>query len=194
MIALSLSYTAPLICHPDTRSQAVDGITVRVRWMPDGALALTYIVTADCPRLWIPQQQAAARVDGLWRHTCFETFVAVPDSLAYQEWNFSPSGEWATYHFRTYRERVSAEEDVAPHIYVHQTEQGLELDARIRLPQQLTTQELRLALSAVIEDNTGLLSYWALRHPAGKPDFHHLEARTLQIAPLPGVATRGERQ
>jgi hypothetical protein len=36
----------------------------------------------------------------------------------------------------------------------------------------------RLALSAVIEETSGALSYWALRHAAGKPDFHHADAFT----------------
>ena len=31
----------------------------------------------------------------------------------------------------------------------------------------------RIGLSAVIETTDGALSYWALAHPAEKPDFHH---------------------
>ncbi len=45
---------------------------------------------------------------------------------------------------------------------------------------------LRLALSAVIEETDGRLSYWALAHPAAKPDFHHAEAFVLS---LPGHDT-----
>jgi len=40
---------------------------------------------------------------------------------------------------------------------------------------------LRLALAAVVEDERGMLSYWALRHPAGKPDFHHPDAFALEL-------------
>jgi hypothetical protein len=40
---------------------------------------------------------------------------------------------------------------------------------------------LRLGLSAVIESCNGSLSYWALRHPAGKPDFHHADAFALGL-------------
>jgi hypothetical protein len=40
---------------------------------------------------------------------------------------------------------------------------------------------LTLALSAVIEDEDGVLSYWALKHPAGKPDFHHRDAFALEL-------------
>jgi hypothetical protein len=29
------------------------------------------------------------------------------------------------------------------------------------------------------------LSYWALRHPASRPDFHHRGGFTLRYPPLP---------
>ena len=41
--------------------------------------------------------------------------------------------------------------------------------------------ELRLALAAVLEDQQGALSYWALAHPPGKPDFHHPAGFTLEL-------------
>jgi hypothetical protein len=60
----------------------------------------------------------------------------------------------------------------------------LELDAVIRLDRlevSYVHAPLSLALSAVIEDSAGTLSYWALRHPAGKPDFHHPQAFALEL-------------
>ena len=40
---------------------------------------------------------------------------------------------------------------------------------------------LQLALAAVIEDHRGRLSYWALEHPVGKPDFHHPDGYTIEL-------------
>ena len=40
---------------------------------------------------------------------------------------------------------------------------------------------LRLALSAVVEADDGTLSYWALRHPPGRPDFHHADGFVLRL-------------
>ena len=40
---------------------------------------------------------------------------------------------------------------------------------------------LRVALAAVVEDATGDLSYWSLRHAAGKPDFHHSDGFVLEL-------------
>jgi hypothetical protein len=38
-----------------------------------------------------------------------------------------------------------------------------------------------VGLSAVIEAADGALSYWALRHPAGRPDFHHPDCFALDL-------------
>jgi hypothetical protein len=39
-----------------------------------------------------------------------------------------------------------------------------------------------VALCVVIEELDGALSYWALRHPAPRPDFHHADGFALEIA------------
>ena len=41
----------------------------------------------------------------------------------------------------------------------------------------------RLGLSALIEDRAGHMSYWALAHPPGKPDFHHKDCFAYEFAP-----------
>jgi len=67
---------------------------------------------------------------------------------------------------------------------VRRAEQQLELDALMRLeclPLMPLRARLQLALSAVIEDEQGGLSYWALTHPPGKPDFHHPDAFVLEL-------------
>jgi hypothetical protein len=166
-----------------------------VRWRQGEVLALTYALTGDYTRLRIPPPRPPAKADGLWQHTCFEAFISVKGELAYRELNFSPSGEWAVYHFRGYRDRSPlGEEESAPKISVRRMENGLVLDANICLPHQLVMQPLRLGLSAVVEDNRGRLSYWALKHPLGKPDFHHSAAFALEIAPPSVEAKRRKRQ
>ncbi|HYT57642.1 MAG TPA: DOMON-like domain-containing protein [Verrucomicrobiae bacterium] len=140
-------------------------------------------------RLLIPLPRQPCRIDGLWQHTCFEAFIGFKDSPVYFEFNFSPSGEWAAYAFRTYRDGGPIENDeLDPKIVVRKESETLELRAMIRLdrlPAIQPTATLRVALSAVIEDINGRLSYWALNHPAGKPDFHHPDSFALDIT-LPG--------
>lgn len=191
----SLLYTAVLTCHPDTPNHAVRSLDVRVRWHHEGTLALTYTLTGNCTQLQIPASRSPARADDLWRHTCFEAFISTQGDLAYQEWNFSPAGEWAVYHFRSYRDRLPLRDDEpAPVLRVHNAKNRLDLDARICLSHRLTMQPLQLALSAVIEDDRGMLSYWALKHPPGKPDFHHPDAFILEVAPLNGAVIGKEPQ
>jgi hypothetical protein len=33
----------------------------------------------------------------------------------------------------------------------------------------------------VVEDEAGAFAYWALKHPPGKPDFHHPDAFALVL-------------
>ena len=122
----------------------------------------------------------------LWRHTCFEAFIAVEGQTAYHEFNFAPSGDWAVYAFSGYRNGgLVADETMRPQIAVRSTSNQLELDALVRLDDLSPSHPravLRIGLSAVIETSDGL-SYWALRHPADKPDFHNADGFTLLVEP-----------
>jgi hypothetical protein len=127
-----------------------------------------------------------ARVgERLWLHTCCEAFVRREGSPAYHELNFAPSGEWAAYAFESYRKALPLpSEGLRPQITVRASAGTLELDAVIRLPlltRMHASARLALALSAVVEEEDGGLSYWALSHPPGKPDFHHPDAFVLEI-------------
>jgi hypothetical protein len=102
----------------------------------------------------------------------------------YREFNFSTSGEWAVYDFRGYRDGGVLENELAPGIVVHRSMDRLELGAEIVQALLPHGRPLKLGLSAVVEDAGGLLSYWALRHPAGKPDFHHRDAFALNLGKL----------
>jgi hypothetical protein len=57
---------------------------------------------------------------------------------------------------------------------------SLDLDRFSSLPRD---GAWRLALSAVIEDTAGRMSYWALVHPSGKPDFHHADSFAYEFSP-----------
>ena len=100
---------------------------------------------------------------------------------AYREFNFSPSGEWAVYAFRSYRDRGGLEKKLAPGVKIRKTRGRLELDAEIGREFLPHNGPMWLGLSAVIEDVNGVLSYWALRLPPGKPDFHNTDAFALQM-------------
>ena len=50
-----------------------------------------------------------------------------------------------------------------------------------RISRKHACERLALALSAVIEDVDGTLTYWAIIHPAGKPDFHHRQSFAREL-------------
>ena len=170
-----------LICHPQTPSRSTDAIEVRVESTGNGILALSFVLQGDLAALRIPAERPCRRVDELWRHTCFEAFLMAGDGPAYREYNLSPSGEWAAYGFCDYRQAGTLADETAPTIRLHRSTQRLTLEAEISLETPPSKHSIRLGLSAVVEANDGELSYWALRHPPGKPDFHHIDAFDLQL-------------
>jgi hypothetical protein len=170
--------------HPVTAWPEVRAISARVQRLPEGALAVRYTLTGALDRLRVPQSGTARMGKDLWRHTCFELFLAA-EPPGYHELNFSPSGEWAAYGFQQYRQGDPLRDpNLAPRMEVRRSEESLELDALVALRGPMApyaAPRLRLGVSAVVEGADGRLAYWALRHPAPAPDFHHPEAFALEI-------------
>jgi hypothetical protein len=152
-------------------------IEVELRETSRGGLALRYVLDGDIERLLIPPRGEPRRANRLWEHTCFEAFLA-GDGEAYFEYNFSPSGQWALCRFDAYREGMTPVEPArAPRIATEAAPRRLRLDVAVE--PALAAQ--RIALAAVVEDADHRLSYWALAHPPGKPDFHHPAAFALKL-------------
>jgi hypothetical protein len=145
---------------------------------------MTFRLRGDVPGLRLPPQMSTAIGSELWRHTCFETFIAIADEPAYHEFNFAPSGEWAAYEFRGYRDgRLITNEKLRPEVCTCSTNGIFELKASVRLDllsDAHAAAPLSVGMSAVVESRDGF-SYWALRHPREKPDFHHRDGFALHL-------------
>ena len=172
--------------HPDSPCGAAIEIAVEAARPGPGALRLRYRVTGEIGALHLPPVSAPARGDGLWRHSCFEAFLRTGPGTAYHEFNFAPSTLWAAYSFEGYREEMRvAQELEAPRIAVETRDGTYELRAALaldRLPELPVDAPWQLGLSAVIEDSGGGISYWALAHPPGRPDFHHSDCFAMELA------------
>jgi hypothetical protein len=172
--------------HPDSRCAAVAQIEVEVVRPSAGNLVLHYLMAGKLSDVRIPQATTPARSDELWRHTCFEAFLQAPHSAAYYEINLAPSRRWAAYRFSGYRSgMVVADELDAPQFEAASNSACYDLKASLelgRLPGLASNAPWRLGLSAVIEETSGTMSYWALEHSAGKPDFHRSDCFTHEIA------------
>jgi len=183
---MNVEHRIDLRCYPTTRPETVRAIEVAVRRSASGELQMTYRLEGDIARIRVPSAGAPRIGTELWRHTCFEAFIAVEGQPAYHEFNFAPSGEWTVYGFRGYRDGGPiANEMMRPIIAARSTDGRLELETVVRLEALSAIHPraaLRIGLAAVIEASDGI-SYWALRHPAGRPDFHDADGFALQLEP-----------
>ncbi|HEY8698318.1 MAG TPA: DOMON-like domain-containing protein [Rhizomicrobium sp.] len=148
---------------------------------------MLYVVTGDIGAFRLPAIREQGRADGLWRQTCFEAFLRPQAREEYYEFNFAPSLQWAAYGFSGYRSGMRAAEEFGGlRIEIESDASRLELRVALslsELPDLLPDAPWRLGLSAIIEEATGAMSYWALAHPAGKPDFHHPDCFALELPP-----------
>ena len=171
--------------EPGAQADLVHDLSVAIARLSADRLKLTYRFTGDLDALRLPEAQSATRTDGLWRHTCFEAFIGHSGAGDYWEYNFSPSGAWAAYHFAGYREGMApllkgAPPDIVRSMGGETIEIAVSLDLSW-LMKSFLVRGLRLGLAAVIEDKARVLSYWALKHPAEKPDFHHAGSLVVEL-------------
>lgn len=167
--------------HPDCRCNAVTSIEVEAARVGAAGLTLHYSVAGDIGALLLPPVSDSVRTIALWEHTCFEAFVRAGTSNSYVEVNFAPSTRWAAFDFDGYRQGFRDAPIAMPSISVHAGEQQFELRCAVELP-LIADEPWRLALSTVIEEQSGRKSYWALAHPADKPDFHHPDCFVAELA------------
>ena len=183
---MAVEHWIDLKCHPSTRADAVRAIKVVASRTAGGELRMNFRLDGDISRIRVPSPGVSRIGKELWRHTCFEAFVAVEGESAYHEFNFAPSGEWAVYAFSGYRNGDLLENELLrPDIAVRSTGDRLELDAVVRLDARSAIHRrssLRIGISAVIEASDGF-SYWAVSHPRDKPDFHDADGFALLLKP-----------
>ncbi|HEV7611586.1 MAG TPA: DOMON-like domain-containing protein [Steroidobacteraceae bacterium] len=175
-----------LVGHSPTQGAFIHGIEAHAEVRESGIGVFRYVLQADISRARIPPEQSPKRADDLWNHTCFEAFIGAPDATGYYEFNFAPSRLWAAYRFIAYREgRSSPDLPTPPQISVRRFADRLELDAAVPLRDFIVPQgapRLRVGLNAVVEEENGTLSYWAVKHAPGKADFHWPDGFVLDLS------------
>jgi hypothetical protein len=177
---------ASLVPHPAAPAGALRSIEVDVARLAPAELSLRYRLTGDIGSLRLPEPASPARTDELWRHTCLEAFLSGSKAPAYCEFNLSPSSQWAAYSFDDYRAGMAVLDIAAPTIRTGAGDDWLTLRALLDLTsvEGLDPQAgWQIGLAAVIEAKDGGLSYWALRHPGERPDFHHRHCFQLELPP-----------
>lgn len=172
----SAALRVTLVPHPASAAASVRRLHASLSRSQRG-LTIRFVLEGALDALHVPLTHAPDATGPLWQHTCFEVFVAREESAAYHELNFAADGRWAGYVFERYRGAPRILDDSPrPEIAVRKTRDALELGAQIplaSLSDEYVDAGLALGVCAVIEDTEGVLSHWALAHPAAKPDFHH---------------------
>lgn len=178
---------APAALQPFAAAPAaVRGIRVGVSRPAPAQLLLDYELTGELAQLRIPGPAAdpsdQAPTAQLWRHTCLELFVGQVSAGPYLEFNFAPSGRWAAYRFSGYRADMAPLTAIRPpRLEIRTRADQLLLSADVELPAPFGAAELRLGLTAILEDGRGTLSHWALVHTGERPDFHRPDSFAFEI-------------
>ena len=149
-----------------------------------GRIVFRYVLRAQIPRVRIPPPQPVERADGFGSTRVSKPLSWRPARRATTSSISRRRGQWAVYRFEaTAREFVRA-----PRCTAGNLGPPLRRSSRARggrAPADLTAWQGRprckLALTAVVEDDNGTLSYWALKHAPGKPDFHHPDGFVLEL-------------
>lgn len=174
-----------LLKHPDTPSPVTD-VAVEAFRFEDGRVQFSFMAVGDLDRVVLARPGDAVRTDELWRHTCFEAFLANSEGEPYVELNFAPSGAWAAYAFDRHRSGMRRAEIDAPKIQSDRVGPMVTLRAEVALgplSELLPWKDWRAGLTAVFEADDGDRSYWALSHPPGEPDFHNADCFVAKLAP-----------
>ena len=138
------------------------------------AILLSFVLQGNLGDLVLPPATARPRSDNLWQATCLEMFWAEEGQKKYWELNLAPSGAWNVYAFTDYRTGMQREERIQePPLKIQHTPDTFALTVELGIGSLHAEQaSLRVGISAVLAHRDSRLSYWALAHPAGKPDFH----------------------
>lgn len=161
--------TFDLTAHSAHPAKSVSAVAARILSLDANWLTLRWKVEG-AQELVLPPFAGRARTDGLWQTTCFELFVK--DGEGYAEFNLSPSERWAAYDFAGYRAGMAERAmERAPVCTPRRGQSVLIFDAAIPAS-ALPPLPWAYGLTAVIEEEGGHKSYWAIAHPPERPDFH----------------------
>ncbi|HAZ45222.1 MAG TPA: hypothetical protein DDW76_33880 [Cyanobacteria bacterium UBA11369] len=147
-------------------------------------IGIRYEVTGELKEIALsPFSNAPARQHELWAKTCFEFFLGIKNYEEYWEFNLSPAGHWNVYHFDGYRQGM--QEEVAfiklPFTFENQADK-LTLTLHVDLDKIVAEEQLiDVAITTVIKQKNGEITYWALTHRGTEADFHLRESFIIEF-------------
>ncbi|WP_455200022.1 DOMON-like domain-containing protein [Kaarinaea lacus] len=176
----------PFVLQPfDSRAADRLSITVSGKVILDkNLIQISYQLQGNVNEINLPQHsERASRKDKLWESTCFELFITKTGISDYWEYNLSPSKDWAVFRFTDYRENKTDELTISNIVIDTRIDNGtlFELNSSLPLPDTLAGHRIRVGISAVIQDNSNDIHYYALDHHKQQPDFHDRKSFTISL-------------
>ena len=169
-----------LTLKPFAPNSLIPDLTISVDLLRSSdRLSLQYNLSGELDQILLPKSQPqVSRKDELWQTTCFEFFLAVFNAPEYWEFNLAPTGDWNVYAFAKYRRGMRPELRFSSlPIQVIQAKNSYSVEVAIALNSLVSsTSPLELAVTTVIEDISGNISYWAITHPGTEADFHRRDS------------------
>jgi hypothetical protein len=172
-----------LIPFPAEQIPSIE-ITAKVA-RQNNLLSVHYSVQGEIDDILLPvQSDFPSRKHDLWKATCFEFFIALKNQPGYWEFNLSPSSNWNVYAMDAYRQ-VNMREEIAFQqlpFQFRKTNAELSLEILVDLSSIVgPEQDIQLGVTAIIQTEDEIETYWALAHPSAQADFHLMESFVIEL-------------
>jgi hypothetical protein len=182
---MPVTHETPLHPHAGCTQTPTGQIEARLTLNEDSLQFVFLVQFKDTPLRLPPlrnDQALGQRRDGLWQRTCCEAFIAATGQPGYLEFNFAPDGDWACYAFADYRQAITQPQQQSnPLISCQKLADGFRLSAQVDRKMLPDAERWDIALSVVLEEESGHKTYWALQHDTPQPDFHRRACFTLSL-------------
>lgn len=170
-------------------THGIESVGVELRTRPSSWL-LRYEVMGDLTNLFVPTERGT---EPLWARTCFELFMRSPETPWYWEWNFCPSGAWNFFAMRAPRRHeqpfCAGNAGIEGLHWVRPDERTACLFVKLSPPPSplaetlwYSPEKLHVSPTVILKPTAGANTYWALKHPTDKPDFHRADLYSEPLA------------
>ena len=139
-------------------------------------LKLDYEIIGDISLYIFPKQTQQQRANELWKATCFELFMNNYSSTKYYEINISPSTQWNSYQFTSYKkEMIESHIFSTPTIRSQQQNNGYNLSFEMDFTESIFEKKLLINCAVILLDNKGVRYFYSINRRKELPDFHDRE-------------------
>jgi hypothetical protein len=159
---------------------SITGVVTRDRQQ----LNIVYMVSGAIDTIQLPASNPnPTRQWELWETTCFEYFFGVPEAQNYWEFNLAPNGNWNALALMDYREGIAEAVEIGSiEITTDRTTDRFTLSATIPLSAIVPARKpLEMSVTAVIQTQDQLVSYWAIAHCGDAADFHRRDSFLITL-------------